>query len=54
VLYFKKGKAFFLIDLKLAPSSKQLEKLKEHAMDAFLIVSIEGEEIARFDLSNSD
>jgi hypothetical protein len=41
-------------DLKLAPSSEQLEKLKEHAMDAFLIVSIEGEEIARFDLSNSD
>ena len=41
-------------DLKLAPSSEQLEKLKDHAMDAFLIVSIEGEEIARFDLSNSD
>ena len=41
-------------DLKLAPSSEVLEQLKEHAMDAFLIVSIEGEEIARFDLSNSD
>ncbi|MGE7921408.1 hypothetical protein ACQKM9_21095 [Viridibacillus sp. NPDC093762] len=41
-------------DIKLAPSSEQLEKLKEQAMDATLIVSVEGEEIARFDLSNSD
>jgi hypothetical protein len=41
-------------DIKLAPSSEQLEKLKEHAMDATLIVSVEGEEIAHFDLSNSD
>lgn len=41
-------------DIILAPSSEQLEKLKEYAMDATLIVSVEGEEIARFDLSNSD
>ncbi|WP_226376874.1 hypothetical protein [Oceanobacillus halotolerans] len=39
-------------EIKLAPSSDQLEKLKEHAMEADLIVSVEGEEIARFDLSN--
>ncbi|MFD4819459.1 hypothetical protein [Peribacillus butanolivorans] len=41
-------------EIRLAPSSEQLEKLKEHAMDATLIVSVEGEEIARFDLSNLD
>ncbi|WP_179295461.1 hypothetical protein [Bacillus sp. FJAT-45350] len=41
-------------DVRLAPTPEQLEKLKEHAMDASLIVSIEGEEIARFDLSNSN
>ncbi|GEM_PF-3097755 len=41
-------------ELKLAPPLEQLERLKEHAMNATLIVSIEGEEIARFDLSNLD
>lgn len=41
-------------DLKLAPPMEQLEKLEEHAMDAILIVSIEGEEIARFDISDLD
>lgn len=41
-------------EIRLAPSSEQLEKLKEHAMDATLIVSVEGEEIARFDLNNSN
>lgn len=41
-------------ELKLAPPIEQLEKLKEHAMDASLIVSIEGEEITRFDLSDLD
>ncbi|WP_226528754.1 hypothetical protein [Metabacillus niabensis] len=40
-------------EIQLAPSSEQLEKLQEHALDATLIVSVEGEEIARFDLSNS-
>ncbi len=41
-------------EIRLAPPSEQLEKLKEHAMDETLIVSVEGDEIARFDLSNSD
>lgn len=41
-------------DIKLAPSSEQLEKLKEQAMDATLIISVEGVEIAVFDLSNSN
>lgn len=53
-LYFILGALEENPDLKLAPSSEQLEKLKEHVMDATLIVSLEGEEIARFDLSNSD
>jgi len=38
--------------LKIAPPIEQLEKLKEHAMEANLIVFIEGKEIARFDLSD--
>lgn len=41
-------------EIRLSPPTEQLEKLKEHAMDATLIVSVEGEEIACFDLSNSD
>lgn len=41
-------------EIRLSPPTEQLEKLKEHAMDATLIVSVEGEEIARFDLSNSE
>ncbi|MED3575648.1 hypothetical protein [Cytobacillus praedii] len=40
--------------IKLAPSTEKLDKLKRDAMDATLIVSIEDEEIARFDLSNSN
>lgn len=40
-------------ELRVVPSSEQLEKLKENAMDATLIVTIEDEEIARFDLSKS-
>ncbi|AGK54477.1 hypothetical protein [Bacillus sp. 1NLA3E] len=41
-------------ELRVVPSSEQLEKLKENAMEASLIVYIEDEEIARFDLSNSN
>lgn len=41
-------------EIRVVPSAEQLEKLKENAMEASLIVSIEGEEIARFDLSNSN
>ncbi|MCG7335078.1 hypothetical protein MHZ95_07290 [Sporosarcina sp. ACRSM] len=41
-------------EIRLAPSPEQLEKLKEHAMDAILIVTVEDEEIARFDLSHSE
>lgn len=40
--------------IRVAPSSEQLDKLKRNAMDATLIVTIEDEEIARFDLSNSN
>lgn len=36
------------------PSPEQLDKLKRSAMDATLIISIEDEEIARFDLNNSN
>lgn len=38
-------------EIMLAPSAEQLDKLKKIAMDATLIVVIENEEIARFDLS---
>lgn len=38
--------------LKAAPSSEQLEKLKENAMDATLMVMVEDETIAQFDLNN--
>src|SRR5690625_259806 len=41
-------------DLKLAPPIEQLERMKENAMVASLIVSLEGEEIASFDLSDLD
>lgn len=41
-------------EIRVAPSSEQLDKLKRNAMDATLIVTIEDEEIARFDLSNSN
>ncbi|WP_332633737.1 hypothetical protein [Halalkalibacter flavus] len=41
-------------EIRLAPSSEQLEKLKGFAMDATLIVSISDKEIASFDLSNFD
>ncbi|WP_318508770.1 hypothetical protein [Bacillus sp. T3] len=41
-------------ELRVVPSSEQLEKLKQNAMDATLIVTIEDEEIARFDLSKSN
>jgi len=40
--------------IRIAPSSEQLDKLKRNAMDATLIVSIEKEEIARFNLNNSN
>ena len=40
--------------IRIAPSLEQLDKLKRSAMDATLIVTIEDEEIARFDLNNSN
>src|SRR5690625_3598950 len=39
-------------DLALAPSMEQIEKLEKHAMDVILIISVEDEELARFDLSD--
>lgn len=39
-------------ELRVVPSVEQLEKLENNAMEASLIVTIKGEEIARFDLSN--
>lgn len=41
-------------EIRIAPSSDQLDKLKNSAMDATLIVSVEDEVIARFDLNNSN
>ena len=41
-------------EIRIAPSSDQLDKLKNSAMDATLIVSVENEVIARFDLNNSN
>ena len=41
-------------EIRMAPSSDQLDKLKNSAMDATLIVSVEDEVIARFDLNNSN
>ncbi|MCY9140220.1 hypothetical protein AB9M93_13430 [Peribacillus frigoritolerans] len=35
----------------LVPSKEELEKLKEYAFDAFLVITIENEEIARIDLN---
>ncbi|WP_285767450.1 hypothetical protein [Peribacillus sp. SI8-4] len=35
----------------LVPSKEKLAELKEHAWDAFLVVTIENQEIARFDLN---
>ncbi len=35
----------------LVPSKEKLAKLKEYAFDAFLVVTIDNQEIARFDLS---
>ncbi|MGG0413358.1 hypothetical protein [Peribacillus simplex] len=35
----------------LVPSKEKLDELKEYAFDAFLVVTIEKEEIARFDLN---
>ncbi|WP_428911831.1 hypothetical protein [Niallia sp. Krafla_26] len=39
-------------EIRVAPSSQQLDRLKKNAIDAALIVTIEDEEVARFDLSN--
>lgn len=41
-------------EMAIAPSPEQLNKLKRSAMDATLIIFIEDEEIARFDLSKSN
>ncbi|MGN7403113.1 hypothetical protein ACTHO0_24995 [Cytobacillus praedii] len=41
-------------EIRVAPSSDQLDRLKNSAMDATLIVSVEDEEIARFNLNNSN
>ncbi|MFF2458963.1 hypothetical protein [Peribacillus simplex] len=35
----------------LVPSKDKLDELKKHALDAFLVVTIENQEIARFDLN---
>ncbi|KMY50183.1 hypothetical protein [Peribacillus loiseleuriae] len=39
-------------ELKKAPSQEQLDKLKRSALDATLVILVEDEEIARFDLNN--
>lgn len=39
-------------DAQPVPSKDQLEKLKEHALDATLIIMLDNEEIARFDLND--
>src|SRR5699024_5737324 len=41
-------------DLQLAPPMEELEKLADHALDVDLVVIIEGEEIARFDLGEAE
>ncbi|MFJ7309687.1 hypothetical protein [Peribacillus frigoritolerans] len=35
----------------LVPSKEKLDELKEYTFDAFLVVTIENQEIARFDLN---
>ncbi|MGZ9816181.1 hypothetical protein ACXM0N_09650 [Peribacillus simplex] len=39
-------------ELKKAPSQEQLDELKRSALDATLVILVEDEEIARFDLNN--
>jgi hypothetical protein len=41
-------------ELRIAPPKEQLDKLVKNAMEATLVIYIEEEEIARFDLSNSN
>ncbi len=41
-------------EIRIAPSPDQLDSFKNSAMNATLIVSVEDEEIARFDLNNSN
>ena len=41
-------------EIKLAPPKEQLDKLKQNAMEAVLVVSLKGEEIARFDLAKTN
>ncbi|MFC6038373.1 hypothetical protein ACFPYN_02785 [Paenisporosarcina macmurdoensis] len=39
-------------EIRIAPSSEQLNKLKRNSLDALVIIHIADEEIARFDLKN--
>jgi hypothetical protein len=39
-------------EIRLAPSEEQLDKLLKYAQEASLVICIEDEEIARFDLTN--
>lgn len=41
-------------EISIAPSPEQLDKLKRNSLDATVIIHIEDEEIARFDLNNSN
>lgn len=41
-------------EIRMASSSEQLDKLKKNAMDAMLIIVIEDEEIARFNLKQAN
>ncbi len=41
-------------EISIAPSPEQLDKLKRNSLDATVIIHIEDEEIARFDLKNSN
>jgi hypothetical protein len=40
-------------EIRLVPSQEQLDKLVKNAMEATLVISIDGKEVARFDLKDS-
>ncbi len=50
IIYYNLGYEEESEEVRLAPSKEQLEKLKNNALEATLIVRLGDEEIARFDL----
>lgn len=52
-IYYDLGFEEESTEVRLAPSKEQLDKLKDNALEATLIVLLEDEEIARFNLSEN-